>query len=168
MSEQIAETSERIVGPGEIAGVFLKIGAMSYGGPAIMGIMQAEIQEKRGWISKQEFVEGQWYQASTIGRDEPGNGRIEAIDPKTGKVAWVFETVSSPTGGMLATAGGLVFAGDAEGYLIALDARTGKAVWRFQTGGTIIAPPISYALNGRQYIAVAAGQAMITFTLPRQ
>jgi chromate transporter len=58
MSEQIAETSERIVGPGEIAGVFLKIGAMSYGGPAIMGIMQAEIQEKRGWISKQEFVEG--------------------------------------------------------------------------------------------------------------
>lgn len=58
MSEQIAETSERIVGPAEIAGVFLKIGVMSYGGPAIMGIMQAEIQEKRGWISKQEFVEG--------------------------------------------------------------------------------------------------------------
>ncbi len=118
--------------------------------------------------TKQEFVEGQWYQASTIGRDEPGNGRIEAIDPKTGKVAWIFETVSSPTGGMLATAGGLVFAGDAEGYLIALDARTGKAVWRFQTGGTIIAPPISYALNGRQYIAVAAGQTVITFSLPRQ
>jgi alcohol dehydrogenase (cytochrome c) len=117
--------------------------------------------------TKQEFVQGQWYQASTIGRDEPGNGRIDAIDPKTGKLAWFFETVSSPTGGMLATAGGLVFAGDAEGYLIALDARTGKAVWRFQTGGTIIAPPISYALNGRQYIAVAAGQTMITFSLPK-
>ena len=57
--------------------------------------------------------------------------------------------------------------GDAEGYLIALDAKTGKPVWRFQTGGTIIAPPISYALNGRQYIAVAAGQTMITFSLPR-
>src|ERR1700730_10995987 len=50
--------SERTVGPAEIAGVFLKIGAMSYGGPAIMGIMQTEAQEKRGWISKQEFVEG--------------------------------------------------------------------------------------------------------------
>jgi len=50
--------SERKVGLAEIAGVFLKIGAMSYGGPAIMGIMQAEIQEKRGWISKPEFVEG--------------------------------------------------------------------------------------------------------------
>jgi chromate transporter len=50
--------SERTVGLAEIARVFLKIGAMSYGGPAIMGIMQTEIQEKREWISKQEFVEG--------------------------------------------------------------------------------------------------------------
>jgi chromate transporter len=50
--------SERTVGPAEIAGVFLKIGAMSYGGPAIMGIMQTETQEKRKWISKQEFVDG--------------------------------------------------------------------------------------------------------------
>ena len=50
--------SERTVGLAEIAGAFLKIGAMSYGGPAIMGIMQTEIQEKREWISKPEFVEG--------------------------------------------------------------------------------------------------------------
>jgi chromate transporter len=50
--------SARTVGLAEIAGAFLKIGAMSYGGPAIMGIMQAEIQEKREWISKPEFVEG--------------------------------------------------------------------------------------------------------------
>src|SRR5260370_38636224 len=49
---------ERKVGLGEIARVFLKTGAMSYGGPAIMGIMQAEVQEKRQWLSKQEFVEG--------------------------------------------------------------------------------------------------------------
>ena len=114
-----------------------------------------------------EFKEGQWYQGSTVGRDEPGNGRIDAIDPKTGKLAWYFETVSSPTGSVLATAGGLVFVGDAEGYLIALDAQTGKPLWRFQTGGTIIAPPISYALNGRQYITVAAGQIIIAFSLPR-
>jgi chromate transporter len=50
--------SEQPVGLGEIARVFLKIGAMSYGGPAIMGIMRAEIQERRHWISKKEFVEG--------------------------------------------------------------------------------------------------------------
>ena len=58
MSERAVGMSERTVGPAEIAGVFLKIGAMSYGGPAIMGIMQTEIQEKRGWISKEAFVEG--------------------------------------------------------------------------------------------------------------
>ncbi len=50
--------SERPVGLAEIARVFLKIGAMSYGGPAIMGIMQAELQEKRRWLSKTQFVEG--------------------------------------------------------------------------------------------------------------
>jgi chromate transporter len=50
--------TEQTVRPAEIVGVFLKIGAMSYGGPAIMGIMQTEIQEKREWVSKQEFVEG--------------------------------------------------------------------------------------------------------------
>ena len=49
---------ERTVGLAEIARVFLKIGAMSYDGPAIVGIMQIEIQEKREWVSKQEFVEG--------------------------------------------------------------------------------------------------------------
>src|SRR5262249_7343226 len=52
------EVSERSAGLGEIARVFLKIGAMSYGGPAIMGIMQTEIQEKRRWIEKPQFVEG--------------------------------------------------------------------------------------------------------------
>ena len=50
--------NKQIVGPAEIGKVFLKIGAMSYGGPAIMGIMQTEIQEKREWMSKQEFVDG--------------------------------------------------------------------------------------------------------------
>src|SRR5215471_7055407 len=50
--------NEQTVRPAEIGGVFLKIGAMSYGGPAIMGIMQAEIQEKRRWIEKSQFVEG--------------------------------------------------------------------------------------------------------------
>jgi alcohol dehydrogenase (cytochrome c) len=118
--------------------------------------------------TKQDFVEGQWYQASTVGRsDEPGFGRIVALDPLTGKLAWQFEMVSGPSAGVLATAGGLVFTGDAEGYVIALDARTGKALWHFQAGGTIIAPPISYALNGRQYVAVVAGETMVTFALPK-
>ena len=117
------------------------------------------------FLTKQEFVEGQWYQASTVDRAGPGSGRILALDPKTGKTVWQFDMISSPSAGLLATAGGLVFTGDAQGYLIAFDARSGKVLWKFQAGGTIIAPPISYALNGRQYIAVAAGETMLSFAL---
>ena len=51
-----------------------------------------------------------------------------------------------------------------EGYIFALDARTGKPLWKFQAGGTVIAPPISYEMNGKQYIAVAAGSSMVAFT----
>ena len=74
--------------------------------------------------------------------------------------------VQPPSGGMLTTAGGLVFTGDSFGYLIALDAKTGKPVWRFQTGGSIVAPPVSFAIGGKQYLAVAAGSALMAFALP--
>jgi len=115
----------------------------------------------------QDYIEGQWYQASTaVGVPrEPSTGSIVAVNPATGKVQWRFEMVSSPTAGILATAGGLVFTGDKEGYLFALDARTGKPLWKFHTGGTVIAPPISYEIGGRQYIAVAAGSSMMAFSL---
>jgi outer membrane protein assembly factor BamB len=66
---------------------------------------------------------------------------------------------------MLATGGGLVFTGDAQGYFTALDARTGKPLWNFQAGGGLGAPAITYTLNGRQQIAVAAGSSIITFQL---
>ena len=59
-----------------------------------------------------------------------------------------------------------MFAGDREGYFMALDADSGKPLWKFQTGGVVIAPPISYLMDGKQYIAVAAGSSMITFALP--
>ena len=118
--------------------------------------------------TNQEFREGQWYMGST-GTPmplEPATGAILAVDPGTGETKWKFETVTPPTSGLLATAGGLVFAGDREGYFIAFDARTGKPLWKFQTGGMIIAPPITYLWEGKQYLAVAAGQAMMTFALP--
>ncbi|MBM3774044.1 MAG: PQQ-dependent dehydrogenase, methanol/ethanol family, partial [Acidobacteria bacterium] len=89
----------------------------------------------------QEFVEGQWYQASTVTGvpKEPTTGAILAVNPATGQTSWRFDMVSPPTGGILSTAGGLVFSGDREGYLFALDARSGKPLWRFQTGGVVIA-----------------------------
>ena len=118
--------------------------------------------------TKQDFIEGQWYQGSTAAGvpTEPVAGSILAVDPATGETRWRTETVTPPTSGLLATAGGLLFAGDREGYFMALDAVSGKPLWKFQTGGVVIAPPISYSLDGKQYVAVAAGASLITFTLP--
>ncbi len=115
----------------------------------------------------QQYRRGQWYQASTETDipNEPAKGAVVAVDPRTGETRWRFEMVTSSPAGMLATAGGLVFTGDGQGYLVALDARTGKPLWHFQTGGTIIAPPITYTLNGKQQIAIAAGTSIITFAL---
>jgi len=118
--------------------------------------------------TKQEFIEGAWYQGSTTQglSQEPSEGSVIAIDPSTGTTKWRWPMVSPPSGGILATGGGLVFTGDREGYFIALDADTGKVLWKFQTGGTIIAPPVSYEFKGKQYIAIAAGQSIFTFGLP--
>ncbi len=117
--------------------------------------------------TKQDYLDGQWYQASTVGENEHGVGSIIAIDPATGDTKWHFDMVSGTSAGMLATAGGLVFGSDGQGYLIAFNARTGKVLWKFQTGAPVAAPPISYAINGRQYVAVMSGQSLIAFAVPK-
>ena len=116
---------------------------------------------------EQEFVEGQFFMGSTfqLPADEETWGAVKALDPATGEMKWEFRLYSPAWAGTLSTAGGLVFAGDMEGYLIALDAETGKALWRFQTGTAIFTAPITYMLDGTQYVAIAAGSALYTFAL---
>jgi alcohol dehydrogenase (cytochrome c) len=65
----------------------------------------------------------------------------------------------------LSTAGGLVFGGSNEGNFYALDGNTGKPLWDFQTGGGIVANPISFLIDGKQHVAIAAGQAVFVFGL---
>lgn len=115
----------------------------------------------------QEHVVGAWYQASTTTAisGEPSKASLVAVDPATADVKWRFELERSPSGGVMSTEGGLVFYGDADGWLMALDARTGKVAWRFQTGGSIASAPITYRFRGKQYVAVAAGGSMIAFSL---
>ena len=80
---------------------------------------------------------------------------------------WEFKLYQgSLTAGVLATAGGIVFAASREGHLIALDARTGQFLWRFQTGAAIEASPISYAVDGKQFVAVSSGNSLYSFALP--
>jgi glucose dehydrogenase len=67
--------------------------------------------------------------------------------------------------GILTTASDVLFGGGREGYFLALDARTGALLWRVTVGGVVIAGPMSYAVRGRQYVAVAAGSALFSFAL---
>jgi alcohol dehydrogenase (cytochrome c) len=99
---------------------------------------------------------------------EPGVSYVRAIDPVTARVRWEHRDASqsgAPRGGLLATAGGLLFGSDGE-HLFALDAASGKELWSFATGGQISAPPVSYRLGDTQIVAVVAGQALFTFRLP--
>ena len=84
-------------------------------------------------------------------------GSLRAIDPKSGEVKWEHRNKAPYWGGVLATAGGLVFIGTPEGYLKALDAETGKELWKFQTGSGIVAPPVTWEMDGEQYIGVTSG-----------
>ena len=96
---------------------------------------------------------------------DEASGAIRAIDITTGKTVWNFQQHSPPWAGVLATAGGLVFAGAEEGNFFALDASTGEPRWHFQTGGGVRANPIAFSVEGRQRIAIAAGKAIVVFGL---
>jgi PQQ-dependent dehydrogenase (methanol/ethanol family) len=85
------------------------------------------------------------------------DGRFVAIDTETGKIAWTYMTPQPLIGGALATAGNLVFFGEGNGWFDALDAKAGNRLWRYNLGAGVNAPPVSYEVNGQQYIAVAAG-----------
>jgi alcohol dehydrogenase (cytochrome c) len=96
----------------------------------------------------------------------PYLGFLKAIDPATGQVKWKFEHTSPTWSGVLSTAGGLVFSGDAEGDFIAFEAASGTPLWHFQMGGAVYAPPMAFAVDGKQYVAIASGSAVYAFGLP--
>lgn len=111
--------------------------------------------------------------------DEPNWGTLTAISTRdAGRIRWQVKTDTPLVGGVLATAGGLVFSGEGNGHLSAFDAASGERLWQFQCGAGVNAPPISYEVNGTQYVAVAAGGnanfgfkqggALLVFALPRR
>ena len=95
---------------------------------------------------------------------------IKAIDVTTGQLRWQHQlpprSSHAELGGLLSSAGGLVFGGSLEAFF-ALDSETGSELWHFESGGHIAAAPISYEIDGRQFVAVAAGRSLIAFALPR-
>jgi alcohol dehydrogenase (cytochrome c) len=97
---------------------------------------------------------------------QPYWGAVRALDPASGQTKWEFRQVSPSWSGVLTTAGGLAFTGDAEGNFIALDAASGKALWHFQMGAEVYASPMAFALDGKEYVAIAAGSSLYAFGLP--
>jgi alcohol dehydrogenase (cytochrome c) len=84
-------------------------------------------------------------------------GVLRALDPKTGKIVWEYKNNAPLWGGVLATGGGLVFTGTPEGYLKAFDASSGEELWKFQTGSGVVGCPITWEMDGEQYVAVPSG-----------
>jgi alcohol dehydrogenase (cytochrome c) len=96
----------------------------------------------------------------------PATGALIAIDPLTVERKWEIKRPTPGWGGVLSTAGGVVFSGDNEGLVFAADSRTGKELWRYQTGAPIYAAPTTYMLDGRQYLVIPAGMTLTAFALP--
>ena len=90
---------------------------------------------------------------------------IRAIDPTTGDRVWEFPVQPRTTAGLMSTAGGLIFSGSVDGYFYALDAATGEELWHITVGARVHAAPMTYAVDGKQYVTVAAGNVVYTFAL---
>jgi alcohol dehydrogenase (cytochrome c) len=114
---------------------------------------------------------GYYYPTGSTNDSEkfPPEQSVKAIDIQTGKIRWTYRFLGNQElvthAGVMATAGGLVFTGGRDGQFIALDARDGKPLWHFNTGGTIRSSPMSYRLDGKQYIVSFTKAAVFAFAL---
>ncbi|HWQ33029.1 MAG TPA: PQQ-dependent dehydrogenase, methanol/ethanol family [Blastocatellia bacterium] len=113
----------------------------------------------------QEPKEGRGFVAGTIIPQPPPNGQayghIDAFDPVTGAKKWTVKMKYPLTSSLLATAGDLLLTADVEGNFLAFDAKTGEQLYSFNTGSGTRGSPITYSVNGRQYIAVPSGLGSI-------
>jgi alcohol dehydrogenase (cytochrome c) len=148
-------------------------GATNWFSPAYSpqtGLLYVPIREMGSYYYKSEarYVPGQAFMGGgeTLRPGDEAYGAVRAVDALSGKQRWEFRLLSPLWAGVMATAGGLVFGGSSEGNLYALDAVTGQPAWEFQAGGGSAANPVSFLVDGRQHVAMAAGQAVFVFALP--
>ncbi|WP_246361772.1 MULTISPECIES: methanol/ethanol family PQQ-dependent dehydrogenase [Halomonadaceae] len=112
------------------------------------------------WTEEVEYVEGAAYlgMGFRIKRMYDDHvGILRAVDPVTGEYAWEHKEPMPLWAGVLATHGDLVFTGTGDGYFKAFHAETGEELWKFQVGTGIISPPVTWEMDGEQYIGVTAG-----------
>jgi alcohol dehydrogenase (cytochrome c) len=131
------------------------------------GIIAIEGEFPQGvGINRRQTAMGQVDLQPFFNNDEEAYGVIRGYDPETLDPKWEFRMADITWGGVLATAGDVVFGGGREGYFLALDAETGELLWKAAVGGQINSGPMTYAAGGRQLITIAAGSALFAFALP--
>jgi alcohol dehydrogenase (cytochrome c) len=149
-------------------------GAANWGAPSFdyaTGLFYVSVRETCATYTSVERdpIPGEGFTGGGVEVDpkvgEPGF--VRALEATSGKLRWSFPIqIGSSATGNLATAGGVLFAASADGHLIALDSKTGKHLWNYQTGARVVSSPISYAVDGKQYVALASQSALFTFALP--
>ena len=122
---------------------------------AIEASMRYKLLGVAGWRAGTLFLGAEL----TFNLPEGDVGYLRAVDPVTGEARWEIPLGAPNNGGTLSTAGDLVFTGDQLGRIIAFHAQSGAELWSYKTGSSVIAPPITYELDGRQYLAVVSGVA---------
>jgi alcohol dehydrogenase (cytochrome c) len=134
----------------------------------VMALEQCETYFSRP--QPQSFKEGETYYSTGVKRipGEPSKKVLVAYNLETGSLAWRYPQVGQghSSGGTMTTAGGLVFFGDDAESFEAVDAQSGKPLWHFNAGQVMTASPMSYAVAGKQYVAIAAGSDIFSFALP--
>jgi alcohol dehydrogenase (cytochrome c) len=106
---------------------------------------------------KMEWKRGEWYLSSKVLKANPYTGGVKAFNATSGELVWTRPQSTPATSGLIATAGGLVFTGDAEGFFSAVKDDTGETLWRFNVGTGIHGNPTTFTANGRQYVAIVYG-----------
>ena len=108
----------------------------------------------------------QWWGGGVVATPSGHYGMVDAVDLRTGRIVWQDSLKNPIISGLAVTAGGIVFTGTSDKELLALDTRTGRRLWSYQADAAINAPPISYMVDGKQYVAVAA-TGLLTMNTPR-
>lgn len=128
----------------------------------------------------QDYEAGKWFSGGSVRAELPainrqeirtlgpeaGYGTIRALDPATGRRVWEYKMNDVSDSGLLTTASGLLFSGNREGHFFALDAKDGRLLWDRYLGGQVASSPITWLVDGQQFVSMASGHAVFTFGLP--
>jgi len=124
--------------------------------------------EAEFYIRDEEYIDGERFTGGGQQRMLPIDkytSAVRAIDPRTGNRRWEYQVRPQTWSGLLSTAGDIVFGGTIDGYFYALDAVSGQELWHISLGAEVRAAPMTYAVDGQQYVTIAAGNVVYTFGL---